>query len=483
MAEPIDSTDRSRRYSSGGAMLALGACLLALPAGAQTTGTQAGTGTAPEPEPEKGIPERSTLLGDAVGVRPWLGDHGVTVNLTESFEVLGNVSGGFKRGATADGLATLTVQVDTGKAFGIEGGTINVSGLQIQGRNLSQYYLGNLQVVSGIEAQPSTRLWEAWYQQTVFGGAVDIRAGLISIDQEFLTSQNAALFLNSAMGWPVLPSFDLYGGGPAYPLSSLGVRLRTKSGPFTVLSGVFDDNPPAGPFFNDFQTSGPSRAGYNFSLRTGALAIAELQFALNPPQQDTDVQPTGQTGAVNPQDKGGLSGVYKIGAWYDSAALPNQKAEAAFGIGPTTRRNNYSFYAMADQMIWRTDDQSVSVFGRAMAAPSDRNPIDFSANGGVVLKGPLPGRGDDSVGAGFGWARVSGTIGGPQAVVGAGANPYRSNEQFYELFYQLQVTPWLQLQPDFQYVVRPGGGVPDPNNPARRLRDEAVFGIRTNIVF
>ncbi len=28
------------------------------------------------------------------------------------------------------------------------------------------------------------------------------------------------------MGWPMVPSADLYAGGPAYPLSSLGVRLR-----------------------------------------------------------------------------------------------------------------------------------------------------------------------------------------------------------------------------------------------------------------
>jgi porin len=39
------------------------------------------------------------------------------------------------------------------------------------------------------------------------------------------------------------------------------------------------------------------------------------------------------------------------------------------------------------------------------------------------------------------------------------------------------------VQPDFQYFWMPGGGVVNPTNPARRIGNEAVFGIRTNVVF
>ena len=45
------------------------------------------------------------------------------------------------------------------------------------------------------------------------------------------------------MGWPMVPSADLYAGGPAYPLSSLGVRLRVRpSENLTLLGGVFQDS-------------------------------------------------------------------------------------------------------------------------------------------------------------------------------------------------------------------------------------------------
>ena len=71
-----------------------------------------------------------------------------------------------------------------------------------------------------------------------------MKLGQQSLDQEFMTSQGSGLFLNTMMGWPMLPSADLYAGGPAYPLSSLGVRLRAQpGGGFTALGGVFAGQP------------------------------------------------------------------------------------------------------------------------------------------------------------------------------------------------------------------------------------------------
>ena len=52
-----------------------------------------------------------------------------------------------------------------------------------------------------------------------------------------------------------------------------------------------------------------------------------------------------------------------------------------------------------------------------------------------------------------------------------------------ELTYQAQFAPWLQVQPTAQYVFNPLGGVPDPVNPAHRLRDALVLGVRTGVTF
>ncbi len=242
-------------------------------------------------------PSRTNLLGDMFGLRTTLGNYGISLGLQETSEVLGNVSGGLRRAVAYDGLTSMSMGLDTQKAFGWEGGTFNISALQIRGHNLSAETLLNLQNASSIEATPATRLWELWYQQTFLGGRMDIKIGQQAIDQEFINSAYGGIFLNTAMGWPVLPSSDLYAGGPTYPLSSLGVRFRARpSASVTVLAGVFNDNPPGGPFNNDLQVRGAEQSGTRFNLNTGALFIAEIQYAVNPPaegEQASGMNPPG----------------------------------------------------------------------------------------------------------------------------------------------------------------------------------------------
>ena len=306
----------------------------------------------------------------------------------------------------------LSVGLDTHDAFGWEGGTFNASAFNIRGRSLSADNLLALQTVSGIEAQATTRLWELWYQQVFGDGRFDVKVGQQSLDQEFISSQGSGTFLNTMMGWPMIPSADLYAGGPAYPLSSLGVRLRARpTEDVTLLGGVFQDNPPGGAFDNDSQLLGSTRWGGNFNLRTGALVIAEVQYAINQPSNGqlvgTETKPSG------------LPGTYKFGAWFDTAPFQSQQYDStglsladpnSTGI-PARQWHNYSLYAVADQVVWHPDPeapQAVGAFARIMGAPGDRNLINFSVNAGVTLKAPLPTRDDDTLGVGFGFAKVSG---------------------------------------------------------------------------
>lgn len=153
------------------------------------------------------------------------------------------------------------------------------------------------------------------------------------------------------------------------------------------------------------------------------------------------------------------------------------------------RQNNYSIYGVIDQMVWHQaadSPRSLGVFARVMGAPGDRNLISFSANAGISLKAPLPTRDNDTFGVGFGVAKVSGaaqTFDRDTAFFSGVALPVRSVETFIEVTYQAQVTGWWQLQPDFQYVFRPGGGIENPVNPPQRIGNEAIFGMRSIVTF
>jgi carbohydrate-selective porin OprB len=150
--------------------------------------------------------------------------------------VLGNVTGGIHRGADYDGMTEMSLGIGTGKAIGWAGGTFNVSALQIHGRSLSTDNLAILQTASGIEADRASRLSELWYQQTTPDGRADLKLGQQAIDLEFMTSQGASIFFNSAMGWPELPSQDLFGIG--FGVAQVSRNAAALDGDVAFFSGV-----------------------------------------------------------------------------------------------------------------------------------------------------------------------------------------------------------------------------------------------------
>ncbi len=427
-----------------------------------------------------GFWSRQNMLGDMGGIRPWLGKYGVTFGLTETSEYLANLRGGLGTGGTYDGLTTMTLGVDTSKALGIPGGQFNISALQIHGTNLSERYLGTLNTASGIEAQATTRLWELWYQQSFLDKRVDVKIGQQSIDQEFITSQYSALFVNTMFGWPALPSYDMPSGGPAYPLAGLGVRVRGQITPsLTALAGVFDGDP--------LGNNPDNLSGTNFNLHNGTLFIGELQYAINQPAEGELVGAGGG---------GGLPGTYKLGIWYNNGPFADQRYDnlglslanpLTTGV-PLSHHGDYSIYAVADQMVWRPDPdepRSVGVFARLMGAPGDRNLVSLAANLGIVMKAPFAGRDNDSVGLAATFIKIGNyahNLDLDNLMYSGGPYGVRTSETTLEATYQYQVTPWWQLQADAQYTFNAAAGQ-IPADRTEPLRDTFVIGLRTNITF
>jgi porin len=437
-----------------------GGLAVAAPAVAQPAAAPA------QAEPARvGLWERDTLLGDMGGLRPALAEWGLSFGLSETSEVLGNVSGGFRRGAVYEGATLMTLGIDTGKRIGIPGGSVMISAYQIHGHGLSADNLGNLNVVSGIEGPRSTRLFELYYDQALLGDRLHIRIGQQAADAEFAVADHAGVFINAGFGWPTLAAVGLPGGGPAYPAATPGLRLKYQANDaLTALFGVYNGDPA------------DNGSGTAFRTDKGVLVIAELQYA-------TKI--------------GGLDGTYKLGGYYNSNAFADQRyasdglslADPASTGTPLMHRNNWALYAVADQMLLPkagSEDGGLAVFARVMGAPGDRNAVDLFLNAGVTYKGLVPGRDDDTLGFGVVYARVSDRARQLDRDTGfySGASyPVRGSETALELTYQAQLAPWWIVQPDVQYVFNPGGGIPDPNRPGKRVGDAAVFGLRTVVTF
>ena len=471
------------------AALALGGlALIAFPALADDQpmpGASAAAGAASPGSKETGdkpawagdLSTRANLLGDIGGIRPTFERLGVSFGLSETTEVLGNPTGGVKRGAIVEGLTQMSVGIDLAKALGLAGGLFNVSALQIHGRGLSFENLRNLNVISSIEADPSTRLNELWFQQSLFGDTFDVKIGQQSADLEFITSEYEDLFINSGFGWPTLPATDLPSGGPAYPLPTPGLRLRAKPNDTIVaLLGLFDGS-PAGLRPGDPQVNDPS--GTTFDVSSGYFLIGEAQVLVN-----------------REKDAKGLPATYKLGAWYNSNSFKDPfftngavvPAEGPFAVTGGSRHGDWSAYGTLDQLVYRPsgeEDGGLGLTARAMGAPGDRNLVDVFAQGGLTYKGAFD-RPADTMGIGVERARVSSRArAGDRAtaqVLGT-SYPLRSSETVIEATYQAQIAPWWQVQPDVQYVLSPGGGVPDPDRPGHRIGDALVIGARSVVTF
>src|SRR5581483_9352056 len=163
-------------------------------------------GLAPEPADAEAPAADDHLLGDIGGLRPFLAQYGASVELTETSELLGNLTGGMRQGAIYEGLTEMSLTLDLRPRFGWPG-VIRADALQIHGRGLTANNIGNLDTVSNIEARATTRLRELWYEQDI-GDWLHLRIGEQSADREFLVSSTAQVLVNGTFGWPTLPPTD-----------------------------------------------------------------------------------------------------------------------------------------------------------------------------------------------------------------------------------------------------------------------------------
>ena len=142
-------------------------------------------------------------------------------------------------------------------------------------------------------------------------------------------------------------------------------------------------------------------------------------------------------------------------------------------------------------MLWRapgSTDQGLGIFARASVSPSDRNLISTYFDGGATYKGLFPGRENDTLGIGFGFANISSQARAldRDAVIFSGKDgPSRDYEAIAEVTYQAQITPNWMLQPVFQYIVHPGGHIPNPvsTSSSSPIPNATVFGLRTMVKY
>ena len=391
--------------------------------------------------------------GDPAGIRKWLAGHGVAYQLIYTNDVLSNLRGGLRRGTIDQGKLEAILGADLEKAAGLQGLSFfaNVFAIHNTGR-IRLDYVGGINTIAAIEAVPTIRLSELWLEQKLGNGNANLRVGQLAADVEFFFSNLSIMFLQS--DWATITAVNLPSGGPAYPLSTPGVRLKIEpTRDFSLLFAAFNGD-PAGPGVpGDEQLR--NRYGLNFRVQDPAFLMAEGQFRRNQLPDDT-----------------GLATTLKLGAWSHLGQFDDQRFAIdgslladPLGAGVAARRRgNWGFYAVIDQQLYRPRggdaESGISVFSRVSVSPSARNLVDFFVDGGIVFGGLVPGRPADRFGASFMYSRFSDAVRAfDQDVIAFTGEPgvIRDFEANLELTYVAQVIPGWTVQPNFQYIWHPSG--------------------------
>ena len=329
-----------------------------------------------------GIPAASIATslpgnGDPNGVRKRLSEHGITYGLVYTGEGLKNVSGGVRQGGLYQGKLEAFTAVDFGKLAGWNGLSFFANAFQIhRTAGMRGDHFNSLVTISNIEAVPSTRLSELWFEQKFFGDRLSVRAGQLAADAEFFISDYSKMFLSS--DWPTITGANLPSGGPAYPLATPGIRVKYEPAKNWVMqAALFNGNPG--------EQGTVNTTGTNFRVNDPPLLMAEIQYRYNQEASDR-----------------GLAGILRLGGWhhfgeFDDHRVASDGSLLANPLGSgiaRALRGTSGVYGIIDQQIYRPAgggaDSGINLFSRVSASPSASSLIDFFIDSGITFNGMVP---------------------------------------------------------------------------------------------
>lgn len=202
------------------------------------------------------------------------------------------------------------------------------------------------------------------------------------------------------------------------------------------------------------------------------LLVGEAAFLSRPTPDDRPVGSRlriGRGGESRPYD-----GKVALGGWYYSATFDDLSERRPDGL-PVRRRGSAGAYVLADGLVHRDAAQpsrQINVFAQAGFGDSRVDRFGYYAGGGLVFSGLLPALENDELGLAAAIARNGSHFIELQR---QDAVPVTGTETTVEVTYLLQLGKHLALQPDLQYVMRPGTDATRKDALALALRFELSY--------
>jgi porin len=340
----------------------------------------------------------------------------IAVEAAYTGEIWSQASGGIASGVRYLDNVSVALDIDAERAFGFPRTRIYSNAFFNNGDGLCAELVGAAQCVSNIEASRAARVYEVWSEWASASGADSVRFGLYDLNSEFDSIETAGLFINPSHG--IGADFAQSGeqGPSIFPVTALGVRARRDMGAWSIQAAALDA--VAG------DPDRPGRSAIKLSRDDGALLVGEVDYR---------------------RDSGARFGA---GAWRYTAEHDDLETG-----GP--RDDNGGFYLLAEspRVFEAASGAGLNAFVRLGEAEANINPIERYLGAGVVYSSAsTSGRARQ-----LGLAAAIAELGSPyRRALASEGQATTSREYAWEATYRREMSSWLTLQADVQYIDNPG---------------------------
>lgn len=418
------------------------------PAATQPATTQPAPATQPSRETAFDLWRSKYLTGDWLGARTTLEKAGINFQLTYHHQFQTNLLGGLEteNGFGTSGSYELSIDTDFEKLDLVPGGSFY---FMAKGTWSTWPTTFDVEKIGGLsrtndDLTGDKAIWvdKWWWRQRLLGDRLELRLGRIQtnkllFDVSQIAGNEDRQFMNSFLVTnPTIPH-----------RKTIGACLIARPTDWLYLQGAALD-----------AEGRATTTGFETAFHGDDLFIAMGEVGLKPTWESS---------------LGSLPGLYRLGVWHSPL-----KREIFFNTrdGRFAKRfqtGDTGFYMGLDQMIWRESRESgnrqgFSLFARYGYAHEEVNRIENFWSAGAQYVGLIPSRDQDVLGFGVAQAILSDRLRSER-------NPLADRETVYELYYAIQIAPWLVITPDIQFIMNPGGNADD--------RDAVVANLRLRIVF
>jgi porin len=373
---------------------------------------------------------RDRLSGDWWGTREECVRGGLEIQGLFRSDLFRSTAGGLSSGTGSINNLDLTLGVRGDVFLPWSGTRVFIHLLANNGGSISRL-VGDAQMVSNIESPRVAKLYEAYLEHTFGDEGMSLLAGVLDMNSEFYVTPSSGMFLNGSHGVGKELSQIGVNGPSVFPNAAMVVRMRVPvTDALYAQVALFDGIPGT--------EEDPMATSFSLNSSHGCFAIAECGFA----QESSDADAARKIA---------------VGGWWYPRSEMNEAP------------NRGAYLLVEQQVIHGGDDgtKGLTLFLRYGIADEAVNRFASQFGFGGIVKGLIPGRGEDQLGFAVAHAMHAAEYMSAGDENGFLPSPGEIN---VELTYRIAITPWMIIQPDMQFVRFPNGNLIVP--------DATAFGTR-----